>query len=92
MFHSARAKWWLAAVVTLALTGSVHAALPCDADLDDDGAVGITDFLVAYEQVWVRANYSEYFNPTFGLNLRVDWGTNKFYDFYGISASVFKTW
>ena len=54
--------------------------------------VGVTDFLVAYEQVWVRANYSEYFNPTFGLNLRADWGTNKFYDFYGISASVFKTW
>ena len=46
MFHSTHAKRWLAAVVALALTGSVHAALPCDADLDDDGAVGITDFLL----------------------------------------------
>jgi YaiO family outer membrane protein len=54
--------------------------------------VGVTDFLVAYEQVWVRGYYTEYFNPTLGLNLRADWGTNKFYDFYGISASVFKSW
>ena len=54
--------------------------------------LGVTDFLVAYEQVSARAYYTEYFNPTFGLNLRADWGTNKFYDSYGISASVFKSW
>jgi hypothetical protein len=39
------------AAAALALTGRVCAALPCDADLDDDGAVGVTDFL-ALLAVW----------------------------------------
>jgi hypothetical protein len=50
------------------------------------------DFLVAYEQFMVRANYTEYFNPTFGATLRADWATNKFWDVYGIAFSIFKVW
>jgi hypothetical protein len=36
----------MVAVIACSLAGPVQAALPCDADLDDDGAVGITDFLL----------------------------------------------
>ncbi|MHC4081879.1 MAG: hypothetical protein ACYS15_12855 [Planctomycetota bacterium] len=46
MLHIVCTRSWLAAVVALALAGPAHAALPCDADLDDDGAVGVTDFLL----------------------------------------------
>ena len=46
MLHRPRTYRWLAAVVALGLlSGPLGAALPCDADLDDDGAVGVTDFL-----------------------------------------------
>ena len=31
--------------ITLALSFSTHAAPPCNADLDDDGAVGVKDLL-----------------------------------------------
>ncbi len=54
--------------------------------------INANNFLVAYEQFTFRLSYSEYFNPTFGATLKFDYGTNKFYDVYGISASVFKTW
>jgi len=45
MFRRARVKWWLVAGIALAGTGPARAALPCDADLDLDGMVGVTDFL-----------------------------------------------
>ena len=45
MFRRARVKSWLVAGIALAGTGPVRAALPCDADLDLDGMVGVTDFL-----------------------------------------------
>jgi YaiO family outer membrane protein len=54
--------------------------------------VSLNGFLVAYKQFSLRANYSEYFNPTFGTNVRLDFGTNKYYDVYGVSVSVFKSW
>jgi hypothetical protein len=50
------------------------------------------DFLVAFENFSVRLYYSEYFNPTFGTNIKFDYGTNKYFDVYGISASLFKSW
>jgi hypothetical protein len=45
MLHRPQTYRGLVAVVALGLTGPLGAALPCDADLDDDGAVGVTDFL-----------------------------------------------
>jgi YaiO family outer membrane protein len=54
--------------------------------------VSANDFLVAYEQFELRLNYSEYFNPTFGTNIRVFLGTNEYFDVYGVSASLFKSW
>ena len=36
----------LAVGVSLALSFSTHAAPPCNADLDDDGAVGVSDLLI----------------------------------------------
>jgi YaiO family outer membrane protein len=54
--------------------------------------VGVTDFLVAYEQFLVRGTFSEYFNPTSGINLRAEYATNELYDIYGIAASFFKSW
>jgi hypothetical protein len=46
MFHRIRARWWLIAGIAIALAGPTRAALPCDADLDDDGTVSVTDFLL----------------------------------------------
>ncbi len=54
--------------------------------------VGVTDFLVGYEEFLVRGTYSEYFNPKMGLNVRAEWATNEMWDMYGISASIFKEW
>jgi hypothetical protein len=54
--------------------------------------VSEVDFLVAYEQFMVRGYYTEHFNPTFGTNVRLDWATNEFWDVYGISVSLFKSW
>ena len=45
MFHRRHLAHRIAAVAALSLAGPLVAALPCDADLDDDGAVGVTDFL-----------------------------------------------
>jgi len=50
------------------------------------------DFLVAFKNFSVRLYYSEYFNPTFGTNIKLDYGTNEYFDVYGISISVFKSW
>ena len=54
--------------------------------------IGEQDFLVDFKDFTVRLYYSEYFNRTFGTNIRFDYGTNEFYDVYGISVSVFKQW
>jgi hypothetical protein len=43
MLHCGRGPWWL---VVLALATPAGAALPCDADLDGDLAVSVTDLLV----------------------------------------------
>jgi len=54
--------------------------------------VSANDFLVDYKQFSVRLYYSEYFNPTFGTNIKLDYGHNEFFKVYGISVSVFKSW
>jgi len=54
--------------------------------------VGPTDFLVAYKQVSMRVYFTQYFNPTTGMNVRGDWGTSDLYDLYGISVSFFTEW
>jgi YaiO family outer membrane protein len=54
--------------------------------------VGVTDFLVGYQEFLIRGTYSEYINPTMGLNFRAEYSTNEMWDMYGISASIFKEW
>jgi YaiO family outer membrane protein len=54
--------------------------------------IGEQDFLVDFTDFTIRLYYSEYFNPSFGTNIRFDYGTNEFFDVYGISISIFKTW
>jgi hypothetical protein len=45
MFHRGHLAHRIAAAAAVSLTGPLVAALPCDADLDNDGTVGVTDFL-----------------------------------------------
>jgi YaiO family outer membrane protein len=51
--------------------------------------VGPSSYLVDYEQILVKAYFTEYFGPKAGMNLRLDWGSNDFYDLYGASLSFF---
>lgn len=54
--------------------------------------IGPDNYLVDYEQILVKAYYTEYFGPKAGMNLRLDWGSNDFYELYGVSLSFFKEW
>lgn len=54
--------------------------------------VGLIDYLVDYEEIFVKLYYTEYFSPTFGVDIRLDWGHNEFYEVYGVSFRVFKEW
>jgi YaiO family outer membrane protein len=54
--------------------------------------VGVTDFLVNYEEYAVRLYYTEYFNETWGMNSRAEYLTNEMFDVYGVSVSLFKVW
>lgn len=54
--------------------------------------IGPSKYLVDYEQVVVKGYLTEYFNPRAGVNLRLEWGRNDFYDLYGVSLSFFKEW
>jgi YaiO family outer membrane protein len=54
--------------------------------------VGPANYLVSLRETLVKVYYTEYFNPKVGLNLRLDVGTNDFYNLAGISVSLFKEW
>jgi YaiO family outer membrane protein len=54
--------------------------------------VGATDFLVGYEQFLIRGTFSEYFDPTMGINVRAEYATNEIWDMYAVAVSLFKSW
>jgi len=54
--------------------------------------IGPSKYLVDYEQVIVKGYFTGYFTSKSGMNLRLDWGRNDFYDLYGVSLSFFKEW
>ncbi len=52
--------------------------------------VGPTSFLVGYEEVSVSLGVTEYLSSRGGLRLKLDWGSNDFYDAYGVTVSLFR--
>jgi YaiO family outer membrane protein len=54
--------------------------------------VGPANFLVSYSETLFKVYYTEYFNTETGLTLRLDTGTNDFYDLVGFSVIFFREW
>jgi len=54
--------------------------------------VGPMNYLVSLTETLLRIYYTEYLNPKFGFIIRLDLGTNDFYNHVGASFSLFKEW